>query len=317
MSVAVGFLMIIGPGESDIGLDTLDHVLSLYPECGVWVRDDCTADGTWEKLQEFASKHGSRVKLDKNPCRMGFYGLPSSVFRGFESIYRTEQTIEMVLKIDPDTCVLRVGLIEFARELFAKEGPGIIGSIRTSPSGTKRDHRQHLRRFIRDLLPLGVDRATRHLRFGTPFYLTTLMKAIRNGYHLGEHAQGGLYILHGETLRKLGDDGFWSSIPDEGSRVIKEEDVLVSLGVKSIGHAFIDIHRPPLSRVWIQYKSPIALTAEQIVNRELLAVHPLKKDALELRRAVRPSVPLLDCPTFCTGEKHAAVNDRRREPERF
>jgi hypothetical protein len=273
------FLMIVSPGEGGIAVDAIQTILSTYPESKIWLRDDCTQDGTFERLQSVALAHPQRIDLVRNPTPMGYKGLPVSVFRSFDRICQSGERVEMVIKLDPDVLLTGNEIVRFARSKFAEEGPGIIGSYLLSAAKTRRSNTSFCIRFLLDLFPAGFDRHNRLLRFGLPFYTKYLVKAFRNGYLLGRHVLGAFYIVHGETLRALNKVGFWRSIPDLGSREVKWDDALVPIGPYFVGHKLIDLHDQDESRFWIQLRNPIPLSAEEIIARRYQAVHPLKNDA--------------------------------------
>jgi len=275
-----------------MAVDSLEWALKLYPSSTAWVRDDATTDGTFEKLEQLAATYPQRVSLQRNVCAEGYRGVPVSMFRMFSEIsFSGGRDIEMLIALDPDACILRPGLVELARERFAQYGPGMIGSYSVSPDGKRREYRTFRRDILLDLLPVGIDKKTRMLRFGFPFYFKFLRQARAHGYRLGEHVLAALYVIHGETLRELSRNGFWSSIPDQGSRYLKSDDPLISLGVKAIGHSLIDINDPNRGdvRAWLQFKGPLPHSAEQIWEHQFLAVHPLKRDAASetMRRRLR------------------------------
>jgi hypothetical protein len=285
----IAFLMLVGPGEGDMATDTLFHCLRLYPDSCAFVRDDATSDGTYEKLVQFTAEHTPRVVLDRNSQPEGYFGVAVSMFRAYDSLWNSRSDLEMIIELDPDTCVLRPGLVELARKRFAEHGPGIIGSYRISPSGNTRDFAPHRLSMLRDLVPVGTDQKTKRRRLGFPFYLKYLPKAFLHGYQPGENVLAAFYILHGETLRELGRSGFWSSTPSEGSRYLKMDDPLVSLGAKWAGHKLIELNRPGNVCAWLQYKPPIPFSANEIVENGYLAVHPVKatKEGKRLRSELR------------------------------
>ena len=287
----IAFLMLVGPGEAQIATDTLFHSLRLYPGSYAFIRDDSTSDGTFSALAQFAAEHAPRVLLERNTHPQGYLGVAVSIFQAYDSLGNRPLDIEMIIELDPDTCILRSGLVELARKKFAEFGPGIIGSYRLSLEGGKRDHGPHRRCMLRDLFPVGTDQKTNRRRMGFPFYLRYLPRAFVRGYRLGEHVLAALYILHGDTFRELGRRGFWHSMPGEGSRYVKMDDPLVSLGAKFIGHSLIDINDPSHGEIpaWLQYLPPIQWTAEEIVHNGYLAVHPLKRDeqSTKLRNEIR------------------------------
>jgi hypothetical protein len=288
----IGFVMLVGPGEGAMAIDSLEWALKLYPKTKAWVRDDATKDGTFEKLQQLAKFYPQRVVLQRNVAAEGYKGIAVSMFRMYSDIWRSEKaTIEMLISLDPDACILRPGLVELARRKFVEHGPGMIGSYSLSPDGEPRRYGPFRRDILLDLLPIGIDKKSRKVRWGFPFYLKYLGQARAHGYRLGEHVLAALYVIHGDTFRELGRVGFWSSIPEQGSRYLKLDDPLISLGVKAIGHSLIDINDPHCGSIqaWLQYKGPLHHTAEEIWDREFLAVHPLKRDAAseEIRRRLR------------------------------
>ncbi len=274
------FAMVVGPGESSIAIDSLEWALQLYPKSTAWVRDDATTDGTFERLKHFAQAYPRRVALERNSSVQGYRGIAVSTFRIYSGLCRSESQIEMVITLDPDACIIRQGLVTLAREKFAEHGPGMLGSYKISPDGKRRKWGNFQRDILLDLLPFGIDKQTRKVGFGLPFYLRFLLPARRHGYRLGEHVLSALHVIHGDTLRELDKVGFWASI-GEGSRYLKGDDPIISLGVKAVGHALIDINDPERGDVqaWLQYKGPLPHSAEEIWKHGFVAVHPLKRDA--------------------------------------
>jgi hypothetical protein len=275
----IGFLMIVGPGEGVIASQAICHILHSYPDSKIWLRDDCTHDGTFERLKNLADAHPHRIDLARNSVPLGFKGIAVSAFRSFERICQSGENLEMVIQLDPDVVLAGNEIIASARTKFAGAGPGIIGSYMLSPEKTRRSHTSHRNHILADLFPLGFDRHHRLLRFGLPFYAKYLPKAFRNGYRLGHHVLGAFYIMHGDTLRALDSVGFWGAMPDLGSREVKLDDPLVSIGPYIVGHKLIDLHDRSDSRFWVQLNNPAPLTAEEIIARRYLAVHPVKNDA--------------------------------------
>ena len=274
----IGFFMIVSPGEGGLALDAIHTILHAYPGARIWLRDDCTRDGTFDQLQSVASAHTDCVDLVRNPVSLGLKGLPVSVFRSFAHICRSGAELEMLIKVDPDVLLTGQDIVYYAQARFAEQGPGIIGSYRLSATKARRSNTTFRLRFLLDLFPLGFDRQHRRIRFGLPFYTRYLLKAFRHGYLLGRHVLGAFYIVHGDTLRALDQAGFWTSIPELGSREMKWDDALVGIGPWYVGHKLIDLHQQVDSRFWIQLKNPLPLSAEEIIAARYQAVHPLKND---------------------------------------
>lgn len=283
--------MLVGPGEAHIAIDSLTWALRLYPGTIAWVREDRTSDGTREKLEEFAAGSAGRVYLQSNPTRQGYLGIAVSMFHLYETLITRFPQLEMAIQLDPDACLLREGVVDLARERFATHGPGMIGAYMFSPTGAPRNHRSWRNKFIKDLSPIGRDLKTNKLRFGFPFYTKHLLKALKCHYKLGHHVLSSFYILHGDTIRALNESGFWAAMPEAGSRQIKGDDPLLSLGTLAVGHKLIEIndHSDGAIRTWIQFRPPIPLSAKEIVDRRLIAIHPVKsdKDGAALRTEVR------------------------------
>jgi hypothetical protein len=287
----IGFVMLVGPREGDIAVDTLSHALQLYPASRACVRDDATRDGTFEALRTFAEAHENRVCLSRNATARGYFGMTPSLFAIYEHAWRAHPELDLVIKLDPDACILRPGLDELAHKKFAQFGPGMLGSYRISPAGTIRVHSMHAKSIAKDFLLIGRDSATARLRCGVPFYARYFVRALLHGYVPGHTVLRGLYILHGDTLRRLGRAGFWSAVPEHASCHTKSEDTLVSMGVKAVGHALIDINNPASGRVetWLQYAPPFPWPADTVVANKYLAIHPLKNtpEANQLRAELR------------------------------
>jgi hypothetical protein len=278
----IGFLLTVGPREGDLAVDAIHAILHFYPGAKIFVRDDATADGTFEKLQAVAVKYPEHIDLARNPSPMGFSGIPVSAFRSYERICKANEKLEMLIQLDPDVW-LQGGIVEFAREKFAQYGPGIIGSYTRTPAQTKRSHSWHRNNILRDLIPFGKDKASKHFRTGLPFYAKYLPAAFKNGYRLGHHVLAAFYIVHGETLYSLDRIGFWSSIPEQGSRIVKEDDPLISMGAYIVGHKLIELHDEGTPRAWVQHKIPLPVTATQILAKRYIAVHPLKNDEQSMK----------------------------------
>ena len=144
--------------------------------------------------------------------------------------------------------------------------------------------------MLLDLLPFGLHKDRRSVRVGLPFWASYLATARRRGYAMGEHVLGALSGMHGETLRAIHGSGFLSALPEHYRALTVEEDVLLGLATKAVGHQLIDITADPATaRVWIQFRPPIPQTASALLERQMLAVHPLKAspEGLAMRSALR------------------------------
>jgi hypothetical protein len=277
--------MVVGPGEADMAIDTLESILAFYPGAFLWIRDDRTSDGTWEKLCEWAE--GKAVRLSRNRIVQEYLGVARSTCDLLHTIVAAGAVPEIVIKIDPDAIFLRPGLVEIFRQRFTEKGPGACGSYDIGPDGRKRRGNFHAVKFIRDLLPIGLGHK-KSLRLKPVFYWKHLVRALRNGYSFGEHILGAVLAFHGTTLIAMDRAGFLGSVPERHNSCVRMDDVLISMAVKSVGHALISVNSYPDKVVaWLKAARPLGITREEAWNRKYLAVHPVKKVDEELRRFFR------------------------------
>lgn len=281
----VAFAMLVGPGEAEMAIDTVEGILEFYPTAAIWMRDDRTSDGTWEKLSQWAE--GRAVHLSRNPIRQGYFGIAKSLSDLLLLIIAAGKVPEIVIKIDTDAILIRPGLVEVFQQKFAEKGPGACGSYDVAPDGSKRRGDGHARTFLLDMLPFGLGHG-RTFRWKRVFYLPYLIQARQNGYILGEHILGAILAIHGSTLMALERNGFLASIPEKHNCCMRPEDVLISMAVKSVGHQLISVNDYPEKVVaWLRAFRPLGITQEEAWDRKLLAVHPIKKQDAEMRRFFR------------------------------
>jgi hypothetical protein len=272
------FVMVVGPGESEIALDSLDRIAAFEPEAEAWVLDDCTDDGTYEALVRWGRGH-ARSRILQNPESRGYRGIARSMFGMLSEIAAEPGVPGLVVKIDPDTCLLAPGVCDLMRGRLAAGGAGMVGAYRMSPTGAMREFGRIRRNMLLDLLPVGLHKDRQSVRVGRPYWAPFVSRARRNGYELGEHVLGALSGLHGATLRGLRDAGFLA-IPDDYRALTVEEDVLLGLGAKAIGHQLMDINADPAKPdVWIQFRPPVPIGADELLRRGIRAVHPVKMSA--------------------------------------
>ena len=277
--------MVVGPQEAEMAIDTLEGIVSFYPTADLWVREDRTTDGTWDKLSQWAE--GKPVQLSRNRIAQGLDGLSKSIADLLQAIALAEAVPEIVIKIDPDAILLRRGLVEVFREKLAQNGPGICGSYQIAPDGGARDTSAHRRPMLLDLLPVGKGHQ-RSFRTRPVFYWSYLLRAIGHGYSPGEHVQGGLYAVDGRTLLALECAGYFRAVPESHQAYMRCEDVLLSMAARSLGHRLISVNDYPERVVaWVRAARPLGITPEQAWERNYLAVHPVKKGDGDIRQFFR------------------------------
>ncbi len=282
--MTLAFAMTVGPGEAEMAVDNLESIEALYPEAGTWVRDDRTSDGTWEKLQAWSA--GKRISLSRNAQSNGFHGLSRTVAELLTEVAAAES--KLVIKIDPDTILLRRGLDQLFRERFSRYGNGICGSYRISASGARRKFHNHGAQVVLDMLPIGPKKRQRALRVGPVGYSRYLMQALSRGYIPGEHVQGGLYAIEGSILKRLATSGFLNSLVAGRSGMVYAEDVLLTLGVKAVGGTISSVNESvDDAPTHIQAFRPLQLSQNRLHDTRLLAVHPVKGVDDALRSVLR------------------------------
>lgn len=277
--------MVVGPGEAEMAIHNVEAIAVLYPEAEVWLRDDATTDGTWERLSSELS-NCVQVHLTRNSQPLGYYRLPQTCCQLLSEIAKSKP--DLVIKIDPDTVLMRSGLVDLFRNRFAAYGNGICGSYRVSPSGTPRDFKRHAIMMFFDLLPIGPQKKA-PFRWRPVGHFRYLVRALPKGYQLGENVQGGLYAVDGGTLQCLSDSGFFSAIVTGQRGRVWAEDVLLTLGVKAVGGKISPlnehVHEAPTH---IQAFCPLTISEERLSDPALLAVHPVKASQAALRMKLSP-----------------------------
>jgi hypothetical protein len=274
----VVFVMVAGPGESEIAVDSLDRIAVFEPEAEVWVLDDCTRDGTYDALVKWG-RGRPRSRILRNPEPRGYRGIARSMFGLLSEVAAEPVVPGLIVKIDPDTCLIAPGVCDLMRSRLAAAGSGIVGAYRVSPTGAVREFGRLRRNMLLDLLPVGFHKDRQSVRVGRPYWSPFVSRARRNGYEFGEHVLGALSGLHGATLRGLRDAGFLA-IPDDYRALTVEEDVLLGLGARAIGHQLIDINADASNPdVWIQFRPPVPIAADELIRRGIRAVHPVKMSA--------------------------------------
>lgn len=280
----VAFAMAMGPGEAEMVIDNMEAIRAMYPEAEIWVRDDATTDGTWERVEEWG--RDKNVRLSRNASANGYYWISRT--HGELLLEIVPSKPDLLIKIDPDTLFIRPGLEKLFLERFAQYGPGICGSYRTSPNGQTRSFRYHGLMVALDALPVGPERKRKELRWRPVGYSPYILRALRHGYLLGEHVQGGLFAIDGETLQRLADSGLIHAMAFGRRGLVGTEDVVLTIGVKALGGAISPMNHEGTPRpTHIQATRPLDIGEEHLLSPQLLAIHPVKREDAELRVRLR------------------------------
>lgn len=280
----IAFAMVMGPGQAEMVIDNIEAICSLYPGAKTWIRNDHTTDGSWEQVQEWS--HDKPVRLSRNGSRYGYYRLAQTY--GELLLEIADAKPDLLIKIDPDTVLIRPGLIELFQERFTHHGPGICGSHRTSPDGLPRSFRHHALMVALDVMPVGPKKKAKGLRWRPVGYFPHILKAVRRGYRIGENVQGGLYAVDGGTLQNLAGSGFLKAMAFGRHGMVWADDVLITLGVRSVGGVISPLNAADsIATTHIQSVRPLYIKDEHLFGPQLLAVHPIKPEDAALRSALR------------------------------
>jgi hypothetical protein len=267
-------IMTVAEGEAAMAIDTLESVRAFYPSADFWLLDDHSTDGTAERVGVWAQDHGA--SFARNEVRRGYYGNAHSIFRLMRQVATSGRVYRWVLKLDPDTRLVQPGLAQLLAARFGAEGPGIVGSCWHAPDGRRRRTLKKHWLALLDMMPVGLHRDRRRLRVGWPFFAPWVLRGLIRGHLPGWHSLGALYAINGSLVQDLEGQGYWSAIPDDFRAILHSEDLLVSLGVAAVGGRLIDINPSGQTPTWLQYRPPLPVSAEQIVERGILVVHPVK-----------------------------------------
>ncbi len=280
----IAFAMVVGPGEAEMAIDTLESILQFYPDAALWIRDDRSSDGTWEALEKWAE--GKTVHLSRNPVVQGYHGIAKSLCDLLLAILQSGTKPEIVIKIDPDAVLLQHGLVEAFQAKFATLGPGLCGVYKIAADGSVRDTRRVAHDILIDALPIGLG-LNRAIRWKPVFYFKHLLRALSHGYSLGENIQGGIMALHRQTLVAMGESGFLA-VPTRYIGRLRGDDILLALGTKAVGHGLHSINDHPDKVVaWVRASPFQGITADDLLDKGYFVVHPIKKQDAPLRAAFR------------------------------
>lgn len=282
-SARINFAIIIsvGPGTSDIVIDTLESVRHFYPHADLWILDDANKDGTYAKLQEWAKGH-DKTHLFQNSANGGFFFLTRTLACLIEKVLQSGIDYDFVMKIDTDTLFIDGGVDELFAARFRAEGPGIVGNYYIDAFGNQRCFTKIRRKMLLDaLLPFGYARKFKEVRTGPVFYADFLKQARTQGYSRGQNVFAACYAYHIETVRAWKNAGFIDALLNMKPCMVFEDDALMSVGAKAVGHKLIELE-PHLNRetqkCWLEWGGDeLSLSLSQIKQYQFAVLHPLKQ----------------------------------------
>jgi hypothetical protein len=277
----VAFLMPMGPGEAEIVIDNITSISLFYPSAHLVILDDCTSDGTYERVRDYSKGHN--VLLLRNERPAGWVMLINTIAFGISEILSRIPNVDFLIKIDADCAIVGPGLIEAFSSSYNKCGSGMVGQYKVRDEG-KPPHWAHMKKkMIMDMLPIGLAKTSRsgnrwnQIRIGWPPYISYYAAAKKSNYSLAENIFGPCYAIHSTTLHKMRSSGFLQAVRHPFKCAMCEEDLLVSLGVKSVGddlHDISDLGFPKLLKLWCTTKPN--LSPDELVASGAAVAHSLK-----------------------------------------
>jgi hypothetical protein len=163
-------------------------------------------------------------------------GLCVGIMAGLRWFWQNRPDLEFVLKMDTDA--LCIG--PFAQKICARfrGSPelGLVGTHRVNPDGKPRKFSSwapSIRTYLRPVCLRG--RNLQITFWGRPARIKrTLLAALKNGYEISEHCQGGAYAVSMEALGRMSSEGHFVD-PMTWLKAGLGEDVMMGLCVRSVG----------------------------------------------------------------------------------
>ncbi len=208
-----------------------------------------------------------------------------------KEVVASDKDYEFVLKFDTDTLFVNGGLDQLFFERFKAEGPGVCGNYRYNALNELRDFTKPSRKMRLDTLPIGyTPKFVSKIRVGNVTYLPYLKKALQNGYSYGENIFAACYAFHFSTVKCWSDNGFLDALINMGPSMVFEDDVLMSVGSKAIGHKLIELEPPGSDtpkRAWLEWGGrELTIPVEEVLAKGYWVLHQLKiePNAIRMRR---------------------------------
>jgi len=201
------------------------------------------------------------VDYIRNWKHSGIKGLYGSLQKAYLYALRNYR-FAALLKVDTDTIITGEGLVHDIKSHFVSHaGTGMLGSYRLTCLGIPRDFSPIASQFERDY----------------DLWKYIIEKAEKNGYRLGEHAQGGAYVISYSCLHDMLRSRYLT-LGQKGSYVA--EDGIFSLFVRALGYTIDEFaYNGPFAIAW----TGLPLSTEEIVKQSKKVVHSVKFTAEELQ----------------------------------
>jgi hypothetical protein len=285
-------LMTVCQGEEEIAWDTLRGLSQACAdaETSLVLVDDASPTHIGVRLaNRFADLTGRGAECIELPSSLGFRGTARRLFRGLDRIAARWPSVDMVIKLDADACIVRPDLQSFLASL-CPDGVGLYGE-------RYRMRRRDALLLLADYLPVGFSRKQVgpvifrdwRLRRVRPVWWSDFGRAaLARGFRFG-YIAGGFCVIGGGTLQKISRAG-WLSRDQTPVGFTFTDDVLLTMAAHAVGDPVVDLRA--VSGHWGFLSTTEDTPLEDIVPHRPYVVHHLKNRPLawERRRALREAL---------------------------
>lgn len=247
-------------------------------EIDVYVQDDASPSRVGVALAEHCRRNlGISAQVNELPFPVGFRGGVTRFTMLMNWIASTGIEYDLLVKIDPDSLVLRDDWLDsFSADVSARGGRGIWSIARPF-------RKQDALLFLLDLLPMGfrrkktgtlIDRKWELRRWRPVWWAGIGWRALFRGLR-SRYSHGAFYAIGGETFRDVARRGFFKRLkPDRHGFFTSEEDPMATVFAYSVGDRLIDLNE--LVPGWGNAYWGPDLPPATVVASGMYVVHPLK-----------------------------------------
>jgi len=289
-------IMLLGPGEPELERmqDTLESLEAF--EAGnydLFLVDDDNDNLARQILDRLPNTIRNTATVLRNPRNGRGSGVQSGAAVGIiAGLGRASKVnrFDFFLKLDADALVIKPFSVRVKALLAASPDCGIMGCYQFSPASARgRTSAPALEKLLRQV---SVWRQTEMGRpavqmawWGRYGQIRNLIReAVLNGYRLGEHCQGGAYVVSPECARKLFDRGILGD-PLVWIQTPLGEDVVMGLCTSAIGLKLGDINQN--EHLFAVKHRGLPASPERLVEHGFSVIHSVKDYADQLEENIR------------------------------
>src|SRR5271154_1962641 len=122
-------MMSLCEGEEAIAWDVVSAMAEACagPKISLFLVDDASPSHVGQRIAaRFRETFGHDAHCRVLPKGLRFFGTTERLFQGLNDVASSGQSFDMVLKFDPDICVVRRDLLAFVKEA-CPDGVGLFG----------------------------------------------------------------------------------------------------------------------------------------------------------------------------------------------